>query len=330
MTRAIRTRLWIAAVAATLMLSAVSFGPRLSASARATVTDPTIGAAGDIACDPGSAKFNGGNGTPRSCRMKAVGSLLASSNLAHVFAVGDTQYNDGAFVKYGQSYDPSWGGVKSITWPTPGDHEYKTPGAAGYFQYFGTAAVDATTGTSYRSNDIQTSDPARPWHIIVLNSSCPKVGGCGVNSKQYHWLVQDLAAHPQSQYPCTLAFFYKGLFSSGHHGGYTTYQPFWQALYAAHADIVLDGHDHDYERFAPQNPNGVADPQHGIREYIVGTGGVSTQQFGVPDGIANSQYRQQPGRFGALFLTLHPSSYDWAFRAAGGNALDTGTSNCVS
>ncbi len=322
-----RIRISVAAAAATLLMASGLLSAHPLVAARATGIDPTIGAAGDIACDPASPKFNGGNGTSSSCRMKYVAKLLDTSGLSDVLAVGDTQYNDGAFDKYGLSYDPSWGRVKDITHPTPGDHEYDTPGAAGYFQYFGSAAVDSVSGKSYYSFDIPTSDAAKPWHVISLNSNCPKIGGCGPNSSEYKWLVADLAAHPAT---CTLAFSYKGRFSSGMHGSYATYEPFWQALYAAHADIVLDGHDHDYERFAPQTPVGVADPQHGIREFIVGTGGVSTQQFGVPGGIANSEYRQQPGRFGALLLTLHPSGYNWAFKAPGGSVLDSGTSSCVS
>jgi hypothetical protein len=321
-----RIRVCMGAAAATLLMASGVLSSHPLVAARAAGIDPTIGAAGDIACDPASPKFNGGNGTSSSCRMKYVAKLLDTSGLSDVLAVGDTQYNDGAFDKYGLSYDPSWGRVKDITHPTPGDHEYKTAGAAGYFQYFGVAAVDPPSGKSYYSFDIPTSDAAKPWHVISLNSNCPKIGGCGPNSNEYKWLVADLAAHPAT---CTLAFSYKGRFSSGMHGSYTTYKPFWEALFAAHSDIVIDGHDHDYERFAPQDPSGVANA-HGVREFIVGTGGVSTQQFGVPGGIANSEYRQQPGRFGALLLTLHPSSYDWAFTAPGGKVLDSGTWDCVS
>jgi hypothetical protein len=318
-----------AGVASVLSLSVGVLSGETLVAARAAVLDPRIGAAGDIACDPASPKFNDGNGTPRSCRMKYVARLLKTSDLTKVLALGDTQYTDGAFAKYGLSYDPSWGRVKAITRPTPGDHEYQTPGAAGYFQYFGSAALDAGTGKSYYSFDIPTSDPARPWHIISLNSKCGQAGGCGSSSKQVEWLEADLASHPSSEYPCTLAYTYKSRFSSGAHGSYPTYQPFWESLYAGGADIMLGAHDHDYERFALQDPSGAADAQ-GIRQFVVGTGGASTQQFGVPDGIAHSQYRQQPGRFGALILTLHPSSYDWAFTGPGGTVFDSGTSACVS
>ncbi len=157
--------------------------------------------------------------------------------------LGDIQYEDGAYSKFLASYDPSWGRVKSITKPVPGNHEYRDR-----------RAPRATTGTSARRPAIPAkgyySFDLGGWHLVALNSNCSAVGGCGTGSPQEQWLRADLAAHPAT---CTLAFWHHPRFSSGLHGSDSTYTAFWQALYDANADVVLVGHDHDYERFAPQD-----------------------------------------------------------------------------
>jgi hypothetical protein len=197
-----------------------------------------------------------------------------------------------------------------------GNHEYHTAGASGYFSYFGAAAGDPTKG--YYSYDIGT------WHIIALNSNCSRVGGCGVGSPQEQWLKADLAAHPNM---CTLAYWHHPRFSSGDHGSNTSYDAFWKAIYAAGVEIVLNGHDHSYERFAPQNPSGAADP-NGIQEFVVGTGGKNHYAFGTIK--ANSVVRNSD-TYGVLKLTLHPTSYDWQFvPEAGKTFTDTGTRNCFN
>ncbi len=276
--------------------------------------DPIIAAAGDIACDPSDGNFNGGNGTTNSCRQKAVSDLFVGKNFSAVLALGDIQYDDGAPSKYLQSFDPSWGRAKNIIHPAVGNHEYQTAGAGGYYNYFGAAAGDKTKG--YYSYDIGA------WHLIALNSNCSQVGGCGAGSPQEQWLKADLAAHPSM---CTLAYWHHPRFSSGEHGGNTSYDAFWKDLYAAGAEIVLSGHDHDYERFAAQNPSGAADP-NGIQQFVVGTGGKNHYAFNPTQ--PNSLVRNSD-TYGILKLTLHSTSYDWQFVPESGKTFtDSGTMNC--
>jgi hypothetical protein len=156
-----------------------------------------------------------------------------------------------------------------------------------------------------------------------LNANCSKIGGCDTSSTQYKWLQSDLAANPTN---CTLAYWHQPLF--GTNGGNSSVKPLWQALYAAHADIVLNGHEHHYERFAPQTPTGTANAA-GIREFVVGTGGKSLGGFGSATPSPTSQVRNS-NTFGVLKLTLHATSYDWRFvPEAGKTFTDSGTSNCV-
>ena len=280
----------------------------------AGVVDPTIAAAGDIACDPANASYNGGQGTATECRQLATSNLLLSGGYAAVLTLGDNQYEDGAYTKYTTSYDPSWGRVKASTKPVPGNHEYVTANATGYFQYFGPAAGDPAKG--YYSYDVGT------WHLIALNSNCASVGGCGAGSPQEQWLRADLGAHANA---CTLAYWHHPRFSSGSHGNDTTVAPLWQALYDWNADVVLAGHDHDYERFAPQDPFANADSSRGLREIVVGTGGRS--HYGFSTIRANSQVRDSTS-YGILELTLHPTGYDWRFVAAVGSFFDSGSAGC--
>lgn len=278
---------------------------------------PVIAAAGDIACDPADASFNGGNGTATACRMKATSDLLLSLGLTAVLNLGDNQYENGTLAKYQASYDPSWGRLNAIIRPVPGNHEYLTAGAAGYFSYFGAAAGDPTKG--YFSYDLGN------WHLIALNSNCAAVGGCGAGSPQEQWLQADLAAHPGT---CTLAYWHHPRFSSGPHGNDAISDAFWQALYTAGADVILNGHDHVYERFAPQSPAGAADPARGIRQFTVGTGGKNLTSIQVVK--ANSEVRNASA-FGVLEMTLHPNGYTWRFlSASGGAVLDQGAALCHS
>jgi hypothetical protein len=234
-----------------------------------------------------------------------------------VFAVGDLAYPDGSDEQFANCYGPTWGRFKDRTRPAPGNHEYRSDGASGYVRYFGATAGDPKKG--YYSYDLGE------WHIVVLNSECAEVGGCGRGSAQEQWLRQDLTAHPAK---CTLAYWHKPLFSSGaKHGNDPEVKPLWNALYAANADLVINGHDHDYERFAPQDPSGHLDPQRGIREFVVGTGGKNSHRsFASPK--PNSEVRQAD-TFGVLKLTLHPMSYDWEFvPEAGKSFTDAGTRTC--
>jgi Ca2+-binding RTX toxin-like protein len=189
-------------------------------------------------------------------------------------------------------------------------------GASGYFGYFGTAAGDPKKGYySYNRGE---------WHIISLNSQCGQVGGCGTKSPMVTWLKQDLSANAAA---CTLAYWHHPVFSSGSvHGNEPKMKPSWQALYDADADVVLTGHSHNYERFAPQDTNGVADPERGIREFVVGTGGPTVHGFGTIQ--PNSEMRNS-NTSGVLKLTLHPTSYDWEFvPVAGKTFTDTGSDQC--
>ena len=292
----------------------------------AAAADPVIAAAGDIACDPATSSFNGGLGTTTSCREEYTSNLLVNGGFTSILSLGDNQYYCGGYQAFVQSYDPSWGRVKSITHPVAGNHEYFTSGgtgcdasntgAAGYFQYFGSAA--GTVGQGYYSFDIGA------WHLIALNSGCSSAGGCSSTSPQYKWLQADLAAHPNQ---CTLAYWHIPLFSSGGRANANS-KPFWQLLYAAHADVVLNGHDHIYERFAPQTSTGTLDQALGIREFIVGTGGAD--HTSITTVAANSEVRNTT-TFGILKLTLHSGSYDWQFvPEAGQTFTDSGTQACHS
>jgi hypothetical protein len=231
--------------------------------------DPVIAAAGDIAC---SSTTPTGSGSSARCHQRATSDLLVNAGLSAVLTLGDLQYQNGTLSSFNKSYHPTWGRVRPITFPSAGNHEYKTPDAAGYFDYFnGTGYSTGRAGDrdkGYYSFDIGT------WHLIALNTSdeCMLVA-CGEGSAQEKWLRADLAAHPAA---CTLAFWHDPRFNSGHSGNATFTQAMFQALYDADADVLLGGHAHDYERFAPQNPAGKLDEGRGIRQFVVGTGGGSS------------------------------------------------------
>jgi hypothetical protein len=232
-----------------------------------------------------------------------------------VMAIGDLAYPDGKPQNFA-CYDRTWGRVKKRTRPAVGNHEFHSIGAAYYFEYFGAAAGDSRKG--YYSYELGS------WHILVLNSECIEAGGCDPSSPQGKWLREDLAAHPAA---CTLAYFHKPLFSSGgKHGDDLTIKPLWDALYAANADVIVSGHDHDYERFAPQTPEAKADADRGIREFVVGTGGKNHRPFGLRH--ANSEARDAEA-FGVLKLTLLTGSYQWEFIPEAGKTFsDTGQGIC--
>jgi chitodextrinase len=317
-----------AALVATLPIElGVSPGPAQALSPAAGTSspgDPVIAAAGDIACDPTDSKFNGGAGKSDGCRQKYTADLIVGQGYSAVLALGDNQYYCGGYNAFLQSYDKSWGQLKALTYPAVGNHEYLTSGgtdcnsanagAAGHFKYFGAAA--GLPGQGYYSFDIGT------WHLIMLNTTCSQAGGCGSTSPQGKWLRADLAAHTNV---CTLAFWHIPLFSSGGRASSNS-KSFWDALYAANADVVLTGHDHIYERFAPQTPSGAPDPLRGIREFVVGTGG--SNWTSISSVKPNSEVRNDRS-FGILRMTLHPTSYDWQFvPAAGSTFTDSGTTQC--
>jgi hypothetical protein len=232
-----------------------------------------------------------------------------------VMAVGDLAYPDGSAENF-KCYDKTWGRFKDRTRPAPGNHEFHSVGGTPYFEYFGAAAGDSKTG--YYSYDLGA------WHIISLNSECEAVGGCEAGSPQEKWLSADLAAHPVA---CTLAYWHKPRFSTGSaHGDDPSVKPLWVELYEANADVIIGGHDHNYERFAPQTPDGAADPKRGIREFVIGSGGKNLRPF--RDAEKNTEARDNTA-FGVLKLTLRPHSYDWQFIPQEGKTFtDSGSGQC--
>jgi hypothetical protein len=269
--------------------------------------DPVIVAAGDIACVPGS-------GTDvDSCRGLATAKRAVAARPWAVLLLGDNQYEEGTLADYQTSFARSWGRLKALALPTPGNHEYLTPDANGYFRYFGPLA--AARGRGYYSVDVGR------WHVVALNSSCSEVGGCDPGDPQYRWLRRDLAMDDRA---CTLAFWHHPRFSSGEYSDDATYEPLWQLLYNDGAEIVLNGHDHNYQHYRPQDPQGVADP-NGIREFVVGSGGKGHYplQPSAPNRIAATD-----SSFGVLRLALHPRGYDWRFIGVDGGFDDRGSAAC--
>lgn len=274
----------------------------------AAVTGTTIAAVGDMACAPGFTV------TATSCRHQQVSDrLVADTRVSQLLALGDLQYENGELAGFNASYDPTFGRLKAITHPAPGNHEYNTPGATGYYAYFGAAAGDPTKG--YYSYDIGTA-----WHVVVLNSNCSAVS-CAAGSAQEQWLRADLAA---SARPCTMAVWHHPRFTSGTgHIGEVAVAPFWDALQAYGADVVLNGHVHDYERFAPQLPDGTASAK-GIQEFVVGTGGKTIYEFAA----AQPNSRVRLTLFGYLTMVLGDKGWSWQLVDESGATRDSGQATC--
>jgi acid phosphatase type 7 len=296
-----KLRSWVATA---LACAIVAFALALVAPP-ARAADPVIAAAGDISCGSGIVKNN--------CHQQATSDVIAGISPTAVLTLGDNQYEKGALDAFQKFYDPAWGRFKGITFPAIGNHEYGTKGAAGYFAYFGAIAAPPK---GYYSFDLGA------WHLIALNSNCGIVS-CAAGSPQETFLKNDLSTHRNT---CTLAYWHHPRFSSGGHGNDNSTAPLFADLYAAGADLVLVGHDHDYERFAPQTPVGKPDSAFGVREFVVGTGGRS--HYNTASIKPNSQVRNSD-TYGVLRLTLHPTSYDWRFvPEAGRTFTDAGTTNC--
>ena len=281
--------------------------------------DPDVDAVvligGDIACLSTDAV------TATSCQHHATADILQQQPADAILMLGDAQYLIGSYSQFLDGYAPSWGrpGLLAMTHPVPGNHEYNTAGAAGYFQYFGATPAGVPEGNS--SFDIAG------WHLIGLNSNCSQasVGGCDVNSTQYAWLVTDLASHAV---PCSLAFWHHPRWSSGLHGADTDMEPLWALLYSVSTDLVMAGHDHSYERFEPLGPSSGITPipdSAGIRSFVVGTGGRDLRAITTP--ILGSAAHLNT--FGVLKLTLHAAGYDWRFVPVwGGQFTDSGSGTC--
>jgi hypothetical protein len=258
--------------------------------------EPVLVGAGDIAMCPLGAQ--------------SATALLLDQIGGTVFTTGDNVYDGPTLARYTECYGPTWGRHLGRTRPSPGNHDYDPPGPAAYFAYFGEAAGDA--GLGYYSYDIAT------WHIIALNSQVPM----SPPSSQYLWLQADLASHPAR---CTVAYFHHPLFSSSQNGPTAAVRDLWRLLYDNGVDVVLNGNDHVYERFAPQDANGKADAARGIRQFTVGTGGATLYGFGTP--APNSETRASV--HGVLKLYLQASGYAWEFiPVAGQSYRDGGTGTC--
>jgi hypothetical protein len=261
--------------------------------------DPTIVAAGDIACPEGLET------SPVQCQMETTAQKVESLHPTAVITLGDEQYELGKPGDFAAVYDKTWGRFKDKTYPVPGNHEYAGGKAPGYFGEFGDRAHPPD---GWYSVDVGT------WHLVLLNSVCSAIGGCGEGSREYQWLQQDLES---TKAACILAAWHHPRWSSGLHGSDPGYEPFWQLLAAHGADIVLSGHDHHYERFAPKQ---------GITQFVVGTGGRSL--YPIP-GKEDGSLTRNDTDFGVLELTLHDGSYDWHFSPAGqGIFSDAGSAPC--
>jgi acid phosphatase type 7 len=260
-------------------------------AARTAAPFPQLLAAGDIA----SCRSSGDEATAR----------LLDGLRGTILALGDTVYERGTDEEYRRCYAPSWGRHRGRTRPAVGNHEYGAPGAAGYFRYFG---ASARPPKGWYSFDLAG------WHVVVLNSNCKPAGGCETGSPQERWLRADLAAHPA---PCTVAAMHHPRFSSGLHGSDESLDDLWRALAEGGADVVLAGHDHHYERFAPRD---------GIRMFVVGTGGRSHYPVLRPlPGSRAHDWRT----FGVLALRLSPEAYSWRFVPERGKTYrDAGTARC--
>ena len=306
----VRGRVLAPLAVASLLLGACSSGSSAPATGNpsfsTTVTAPAaqepvrVVAVGDIACQPGEAT------TPDRCQQAATAALARSLHPEAVMALGDLQYEDGTLDAFRSSYDASWGALKAITRPIPGNHEYHTDKAAGYFGYWddppGWYAWDAGA-----------------WRIYMLDSTC---GDTDCPAEQA-WLAQDLQANPAK---CTAIALHYPRFSSGsEHGSNPTMNRFWKIAYAHGVDLALSGHEHTYERFAAMDPEGNLDPARGIISFVSGTGGKSL--YGLDPRVPGSQFAQDTS-FGVLLLTLAPTSFRWRFVDVAGATLDRGSAQC--
>jgi hypothetical protein len=316
------------ALCATAMMLATGAGASGSdsgsasrAAVRAKVVPTVVGAVGDIACnkDPGT--------NPRYCQYDDVATTAKQAGLDAFLTLGDNQYENGEYANYLQYYDRYLGPLKPITYPAPGNHEANDPSGAfsGYFRYFGSVAAPPNGYYSFNLGG---------WHLIALNSELCYAGppACNSQSPQYEWLQADLAAHTNSQYPCTLAYWHRprfGFTNSAKLALANAVGPLWNLLYGAHADVVLNGHVHNYERWAPLKPDGTAD-SNGIREFVVGTGGDDFASVGDTSHAPATLQAAQSKAFGLLRLSLRPSSYRYRWMSAISQPKfsDRGTAAC--
>jgi hypothetical protein len=326
-----------------MFLSVLFWGSGGSVSAQ-DATDHVLVGAGDIATPPVD---DDADSETAQLVLDIIDEEEDPGNVT-VFTAGDNAYPSGSKEDFEKGYDPTWGHPEILgrTYPTLGNHEYydeESPeNAKDYFDYFGAAGrvVSYDAEENPESTKGYYSYDLGEWHVVVLNSMCEQVGGCDATSPMVTWLEEDLAANPMT---CTLAYFHYPLFTSGkYHPGVQVdgdfkVAPLWEALYAANADVVLNGHDHNYQRYAPQRyvpqeepheHHGILDPERGIREFVVGTGGKDLYDLKDPDDMKNLE-EYDDKTHGVLRLTLHHSSYDWQFvPVEGQDYTDSGTGHC--
>ncbi len=289
--------------------------PVASASPDAVAASPTLPTTTGSPGSDGAVLVGAGDIAECGTTDDSATAALVAAIPGAVFAAGDTAYPAGSPQQFTDCYSPTWGAFQDRTLPAVGNHEYVTPGAVGYYDWFGSAA--GTPGQGWYATDVGT------WRVLVLNAECSQIGGCGEGSPELAWLRSEVAAHPAR---CTVAIWHQPRWSSGLHGDDPTVAPFWDVLYAAGAELVLNGHDHDYERFAPQDPSGRFDPVRGVREFVVGTGGAQLRRLGL---ARPNQQAANDRTHGVLKLTLRPGGYDWVFvPVAGETFTDSGSGTC--
>lgn len=309
---------WVSRVVDLADIQKMSFRALLSAAvlaltlalapvAEAGVGSKSIVAVGDIACPPGSAV------TATKCRQEQVAALTRRIDPDQLWLAGDIQYPVGAPSDFAGGFGSAFGDMKSISRPVPGNHEYYTANAAGYYGYFGARAGKPTRG--YYSFNIGA------WHVVALNSNCEFVA-CGYGSAQLRWLARDLKSNPDR---CIAAIWHHPLYSSGEHGSNPQVRPIWKALLRARAEFAVVGHDHDFEAFLPQNADGVLRPATGMREYVVGTGG--RELYPLSATAVNRQSAVQ-GSFGVMAVELKPRGWSWRFVDESDRTLSSGRGSC--
>jgi hypothetical protein len=305
-----------------LVCAALAVALLFTAAPAAAEQAPLIAAAGDIACGPDNPRFNSGFGTFNSCQEYQTSNLLQGRRLAAVLPLGDLQYDEnGSLDSFLASYDPTWGRWKAVSHPVIGNHEYDDGlGGQGYYDYWdgvgGAVGPAGVRGEGWYSYDVGT------WHLVALNSNCDQVS-CAGNSRQLRWLRDDLREHRDS---CVLAYMHHPHFSSGIYEDLGDTRALWKALYRGRADVVLNGHDHIYERFAPSRPSGIVDPANGITQFTVGTGGYFLFPT-EPPSPPNSEFAYN-GSYGVMFMRLASDAYYWSFVDVSGRVIDSGKRLC--
>jgi hypothetical protein len=293
-----------------------------SAPAAQAKPAPLIAAAGDIACGPSNPRYNAGFGNPGSCEQLLTSYLLGAQPLSALLPLGDLQYDErGSLDSFLATYEPTWGHFRAASHPVIGNHEYDDGlGAQGYWDYWdGVGQGDGPAGVrghGWYSYNLGS------WHLVALNSNCDWVS-CRGSSRQLKWLRRDLRDNRDR---CVLAYMHHPRFSSGLYEEPGDTRALWKWLYRGGADVVLNGHDHVYERFAPQRPSGIFDPKRGISQFTVGTGGYFLFPILAPP-APNSQFSYN-SKFGVLFMKLAFKRYGWKFVNTNGNTVDHGKRRC--